>query len=376
MNTAALLRFLLCLALCVCLWPQGAQARLADRYDFKVTSEKTATGFRLVAYNNGVAPVSVRIELHQAVNVSGLGQFPVVTIVPPKRAGIVLGTVAPANPAQNMSFRMRYLWGLGDFRASHSPSARYRLPFPDGKTFLVSQGTGGPVSTHSEPGSLYAVDFSMPEDTPIVAARAGTVIYTEFAHTEGGLTPEMEGQANIVLIQHADGTRAVYAHLAPGGVVVSPGQQVQEGEVIGLSGSTGFSSGPHLHFAIQQVRDTGKNFAYESLPFQFYVGNPPHNFTPRYGMLTTADYQQPGALPPQYDEVPAQQAREILAQIAPPAQQSEMAHNAPARTATLVLTRELPPEPVTVSQLLQENRAALFALGALLVLFVFYRSRR
>lgn len=376
MNTAALLRFLLCLALCVCLWPHSAQARLADRYDFKVTSEKTTTGFRLVAYNHGAASISVRVTLHRAENVSGLGQFPIVTVVPPGRTGIVLGTVVPANPAKNMSFRMDYHWGQGDFRAHPSPNARYRLPFRDGLTFLVSQGTGGPVSTHSEPGSLYAVDFSMPEDTPIVAARAGTVIYTEFAHTEGGMTPEMEGQANVVLIQHADGTRAVYAHLAPGGVLVSPGQQVQEGEVIGLSGSTGFSSGPHLHFAVQQVRDTGDNFAYESIPFKFSVGNPPYTFTPRYGMLTTADYQQPGALPPQYDEVPAQRAREILARIAPPAQQSNMAHNAPARTAPLVLTRELPPEPVTVSRLLQENRAAVFALGALLVLFVFYRSRR
>lgn len=376
MNTAALLRFLLCLALCACLWPQDVQARLADRYDFKVTSEKTATGFRLVAYNHGAASISVRVTLHRAENVSGLGQFPIVTVVPPGRTGIVLGTVVPANPAKNMSFRMDYHWGLGDFRAHPSPNARYRLPFRDGLTFLVSQGTGGPVSTHSEPGSLYAVDFSMPEDTPIVAARAGTVIYTEFAHTEGGMTPEMEGQANVVLIQHADGTRAVYAHLAPGGVLVSPGQQVQEGEVIGLSGSTGFSSGPHLHFAVQQVRDTGDNFAYESIPFKFSVGNPPYTFTPRYGMLATADYQQPGALPPQYDEVPAQQAREILARIAPPAQQSDIAHNAPVRTAPLVLTRELPPEPVTVSRLLQENRAAVFALGALLVLFVFYRSRR
>lgn len=376
MNTAALLRFLLCLALCACLWPQDVQARLADRYDFKVTSEKTTTGFRLVAYNHGAASISVRVTLHRAENVSGLGQFPIVTVVPPGRTGIVLGTVVPANPAKNMSFRMDYHWGLGDFRAHPSPNARYRLPFRDGLTFLVSQGTGGPVSTHSEPGSLYAVDFSMPEDTPIVAARAGTVIYTEFAHTEGGMTPEMEGQANVVLIQHADGTRAVYAHLAPGGVLVSPGQQVQEGEVIGLSGSTGFSSGPHLHFAVQQVRDTGDNFAYESIPFKFSVGNPPYTFTPRYGMLATADYQQPGALPPQYDEVPAQQAREILARIAPPAQQSDIAHNAPVRTAPLVLTRELPPEPVTVSRLLQENRAAVFALGALLVLFVFYRSRR
>lgn len=374
MNTAALLRFLL--ALCVCLWPQGVQARLADRYDFKVTSEKTASGFRLVAHNRGAASVSVRIELHRTENVSGLGQFPIVTVVPPGRANVVLGAVRPANPAKNMSFRMDYHWGLGDFRAHPSPNARYRLPFRDGLTFLVSQGTGGPVSTHSEPGSLYAVDFSMPEDTPIVAARAGTVIYTEFAHTEGGMTPEMEGQANVVLIQHADGTRAVYAHLAPGGVVVTPGQQVQEGEVIGLSGSTGFSSGPHLHFAVQQVRDTGDNFAYESIPFKFSVGNPPYTFTPRYGMLATADYQQPGALPPQHDSKTARDKRKALPQ--PPSAPQHAAaptQNTPERRTVIVRTKDLPPKPFSVARIWQENHGAFLALAALLFLYVFYRNK-
>ncbi|MBR4738075.1 MAG: M23 family metallopeptidase [Rhodocyclaceae bacterium] len=376
---AALLRLLCCLALCLCLLPGNAQARLADRYDFKVTSEKTATGFRLVAHNNGVAPVSVRIALTQVENVSGLGQFPILSVVPPGRTGVVLGTVLPANPARDMSFRMNYHWGLGDFRAHPSLDARYRLPFRDGLTFLVGQATGGPIATHSTPSSLHAVDFSMPEDTPIVAARAGTVIYTEFEHSEGGMTPDKEGEANVIIILHDDGSRAIYAHLAPGGVTVSPGQRVREGEVIGLSGNTGYSSGPHLHFAIQQVRDTGQEFIYESIPFKFSVGNPPYKFTARYGMLATADYTRPGALPPQYDKVPAQQARTALAQSTrrtPDAPPHESAQSKPARADTIVLTRELPPEPVSASQLLQENRAALFALGALLVLFVLYRSRR
>ena len=375
MNTAALLRFLLCLALCVCLWPQGVQARLADRYDFKVTSEKTATGFRLVAHNRGAASVSVRVTLHRTENVSGLGQFPIVTVVPPGRANVVLGAVRPANPAKNMSFRMNYHWGLGDFRAHPSPNARYRLPFRDGLTFLIGQSTGGPVSTHTEPGSLYAVDIPMPEDTPIVAARAGTVIYTEFAHTKGGMTQEMEGEANVVLIQHADGTRAVYAHLAPGGVLVTPGQQVREGEVIGLAGNTGFSSGPHLHFAIQQVRASERGFTYESIPFKFYVGRPPYAFTPRYGMLVTADYTIPGALPPQYDDAAARAKLRTHPQSAPaPSATTPIARQtAPARGATLVRTIELPPTPVTAARLWQENRAAFLALGAVVLLYVFYR---
>lgn len=376
MNTATLLRFLLCFALCVCLWPHSAQARLADRYDFKVTSEKTASGFRLVAHNRGAASVSVRIELHRTENVSGLGQFPIVTVVPPGRANVVLGAVRPANPAKNMSFRMNYHWGLGDFRAHPSPNARYRLPFRDGQTFLIGQSTGGPISTHTTPGSLYAVDIPMPEDTPIVAARAGTVMYTEFTHTEGGTTPDKEGEANIVLIEHADGTRAVYAHLAPGGVVVTPGQQVREGEVIGLAGNTGFSSGPHLHFAVQRVRSAGQGFIYESIPFQFYVGNPPYSFTARYGMLATADYEHPGALPPQHDSKTARDKRKALPQ--PPSAPQHAAaptQNTPERRTVIVRTKDLPPEPFSVARIWQENHGAFLALAALLFLYVFYRNK-
>ena len=51
-------------------------------------------------------------------------------------------------------------------------------------------------------------------------------------------------------VQHADGTIAVYGHLAHDGVLVGVGQQVARGEPIALSGHTGFSFAPHLHFSV------------------------------------------------------------------------------------------------------------------------------
>ena len=73
--------------------------------------------------------------------------------------------------------------------------------------------------------------------------------------SKAGLTKKAYGgRANFVRILHDDGTMALYAHLKTDGVLVRVGQQVQAGQQIGLSGNTGFTTGPHLHFAVQVNR--------------------------------------------------------------------------------------------------------------------------
>ena len=78
---------------------------------------------------------------------------------------------------------------------------------------------------------------------------------------------------------------------------VYAGQPVAAGTEIGLAGSTGYSSGPHLHFAVQKVQRSGEGFNVVSVPFRFYVGNPSVAFSPEYGMLAKADYSAPGQVP-------------------------------------------------------------------------------
>ena len=77
---------------------------------------------------------------------------------------------------------------------------------------------------------------------PILAAASGTVIVAKSSGFNGGY-------GEMIIIQHDNGTQTLYAHLSS--VKVSVGQQVNRGDVIGGMGSTGRSTGPHLHFEVR-----------------------------------------------------------------------------------------------------------------------------
>lgn len=130
----------------------------------------------------------------------------------------------------------------------------------------IEQGWGGGYS-HSDAQNRHAVDFAAPIGTPVLAARAGTVMEVEADYERAGLSAEtFAGRANFVRIVHDDGSMALYAHLKPDGVLVRVGQRVRKGETIGLSGDTGFTAGPHLHFVVQANR----GMKLESIPFRMF----------------------------------------------------------------------------------------------------------
>jgi murein DD-endopeptidase MepM/ murein hydrolase activator NlpD len=97
-------------------------------------------------------------------------------------------------------------------------------------------------------------DFAVPSGTTVKAVHGGKVV-------KAGPNGAGDGPAygNAVVIKHSDNTYSQYAHLSS--VKVKPGQHVKTGQPIGKSGSTGNSSGPHLHFEIRTTADygTGKN---------------------------------------------------------------------------------------------------------------------
>ncbi|MDT0463827.1 M23 family metallopeptidase [Streptomyces gibsoniae] len=93
-------------------------------------------------------------------------------------------------------------------------------------------------------------DFAVPSGTRVVAVHTGTVV-----KAGGNGAGDGSAYGNAVVLRHADGTYSQYAHLSR--IDVRPGQSVTTGQRIGLSGSTGNSSGPHLHFEIRRTPHYG-----------------------------------------------------------------------------------------------------------------------
>lgn len=140
----------------------------------------------------------------------------------------------------------------------------FSIPFAGGP-FMISQGFHGEESHKQHAHAHYAIDVPMPVNTPILAARDGVVMEVEARFSRSGFMAEYADEANLVRLLHADGTMTVYAHLNLNSIVVVPGQAVKAGQVLGYSGNTGFSTGPHLHFAWQA--NVGRSSI--SLPFGF-----------------------------------------------------------------------------------------------------------
>lgn len=127
----------------------------------------------------------------------------------------------------------------------------YSLPYEQGKSFRVIQGYFSRF-THKERAAL---DFNMKRGTKITAARGGIVTRVKEDGTKGGLKRKFRSHGNNIIIQHADGSRAGYWHLQHNGALVSVGDTVQTGQLIGLSGKTGYAMVPHLHFLVWTSRN-------------------------------------------------------------------------------------------------------------------------
>jgi murein DD-endopeptidase MepM/ murein hydrolase activator NlpD len=157
---------------------------------------------------------------------------------------------------------------FGDPAARPEPYA-YRLPYRAGSTFSVLQGFHGAFSHRGS--NEYAVDFDCPVATPVLAARPGLIVAANAAAQGAGTTPDFleYRRTNFVLVLHDDGTLGEYMHLAPSGVRVAVGKRVERGDELALSGNTGFSSTPHLHFQVMTAATDGISAL--SFPFQLAV---------------------------------------------------------------------------------------------------------
>ena len=186
-------------------------------------------------------------------NLSGIGQT-------------TLLSLNKVDPNGGYSYSFGYQWNFGHSGSAHNDDYPYRIPYSISESFDVGQEYFGTFSHHNS----YAIDWDLPEGTNVLAAREGVVIDLKEDSNEAGTEERHLHMANYVTIGHDDGSQAVYVHLQMNGALVELGDWVTTGDVIGLSGNTGFSTGPHLHFKVSQQKSPAD---FESIPTLFVDKN-------------------------------------------------------------------------------------------------------
>ena len=318
-------------AACVAWAAMAAHASSAP-YPFRVDARQNGREYALIAANDGPATVTVAVQV-SGENLASDAPLPTTLAISPYSSRQV-ARIHAADLGRSFSFTTRYSHIPGDATRGHDPSATYRLPYADGLRFRVDQAYGGEITTHNEPENRYAIDFGMPEGTSIAAARPGTVIEVVDHYSIGGKDPSLLDKANLVAIQHTDGTVGKYVHIRQGGALVKRGQSVRAGDLIAHSGNTGWSSGPHLHFVVHRpvVRPDGI-VASESVPVTFQAFNPPVRFAAEQYMELAADYSQPGTP----SKAPASQPRAFATPIQVPVPPK----SPPAEEVLFTISREV-----------------------------------
>lgn len=138
------------------------------------------------------------------------------------------------------------VYDLKSGRKKDDSSYIYWLPYREGTRYLLVQAANSKMSHTAE----LSYDFKMKTGSSVCAARPGVVIRARGNSNKGGLKEENLADGNYIVIQHIDGSIANYWHLQQNGVYVKVGDTVEQGQVIGASGNTGYTAFPHLHFQV------------------------------------------------------------------------------------------------------------------------------
>jgi murein DD-endopeptidase MepM/ murein hydrolase activator NlpD len=224
-----------------------------DEMRIRLYYEETPEGWDVYIDNNEIVPVSVQVSF-TLTNLRSSVKNNSIFLLPPGSNRNLISNLTYIRKAGKSSFAPVIKACFGDHTQNiYDADHAYYLPFARGESFIVGQGYNG-AFTHRGENML---DFDMPEGTPVHAMRDGVVLRVVQHHNRGCKTEKCAKYNNYIDIYHSDGTFATYAHLRQNGSVVNEGDTVETGQLIGYSGNTGWSSGPHLHIAIYFARFDG-----------------------------------------------------------------------------------------------------------------------
>ncbi|MGI9526004.1 MAG: M23 family metallopeptidase [Weeksellaceae bacterium] len=216
----------------------------------KIYFEQVTNGYNIYADNYEFCPVSVKINFN-LLNLNVYGGNNNIYVVNTNSRRQLLTTLRVNDYTKRYWFSYVYHTNLGNhYDDYYDWKYAYDLPYSPSSQHKVSQGYNGSFSHQNR----YALDFEMPIGTKILAARDGTVIRAVNQFNYGCAHPDCAKYNNYILIYHSDGTFGNYSHLSYNGVMVREGQNVLRGQLMGYSGNTGFSSGPHLHFEVYKQK--------------------------------------------------------------------------------------------------------------------------
>jgi len=238
----------------------------ADWIDIK--SIKDGGTVELRAINAREVPIALTLRVWTR-NMTADRPKTVTETIPPKASWLVM-VLRKTDTDKRSRYGFDCKWTVGSIHAMHDEDLLYRLPYETGKSYYVLQGYGARMS-HTGP-EQYTVDFNMREGTPVHAARGGIVARTEGSHSKGCWRSGCGKYANYIVILHDDWTTGEYYHLQKHGVLVEVGDRVVAGQQIGLSGNTGNTTMPHLHFGVYRATPWGK---FQSIPIQFNSADGP-----------------------------------------------------------------------------------------------------
>ncbi|WP_411767087.1 M23 family metallopeptidase [Winogradskyella sp. A3E31] len=212
--------------------------------------EETPDSLLVIYKNKLFCPVYAKIKHKSTQNIEYVQ-------VNPKSDTQILSFLKSENDTLNIlkNYQFSGHYGLYDFK-TYDTTYNYALPFLKDYKSSIIQGYNGQFS-HKGQFSSKTLDFSMDIGDTIVAARDGVVISTIVNHNKQGTTEDFRKYGNYIMVYHDDNTFSQYVHLKQNGNLVAVGDSIKRNQPIALSGFTGLTTTPHLHFGVYKPTHTG-----------------------------------------------------------------------------------------------------------------------